>query len=111
MSYSLYLPRIVHEEYNIGVSSEAKYAVKPKKQSQGGLSGAIISTPDPLDFLEMLKGSSKRQGEQLLRYNPQSTPTGCCTSTATASLDQVGRAVGSINFTERNLGFRRCKDQ
>ena len=69
MSYSLYLPRIVHEEYNIGVSSEAKYAVKPKKQSQGGLSGAIIFTPDQLDFLETLKGSSKRQGEQLLRYS------------------------------------------
>ena len=46
MSYSLYLPRIVHEEYNIGVSSEAKYAVKPKKQSQGGLSGAT-SSPGP----------------------------------------------------------------
>ena len=30
------------KKYNIGVSSEAKYAVKPKKQSQGGLSGAIV---------------------------------------------------------------------
>ena len=68
MSYSLYLPRIASREYNIGVSSEAKYAVKPKKQSQGGLSGAIISTPDPLDFLESLKGSRTRQGEKLLRY-------------------------------------------
>ena len=56
------------KKYNIGVSSEAKYAVKPKKRSQGGLSGAIIFTPDQLDFLETLKGSSKRQGEQLLRY-------------------------------------------
>ena len=69
MSYSLYLPRIASREFhNIGVSSEAKYAVKPKKRSQGGLSGAIIFTPDQLDFLETLKGSSKRQGEQLLRY-------------------------------------------
>ena len=65
-----------HENYTFGDSSETKYAVKPKKQSQGGLSGAIISTPDPLDFLETLKGSSKRQGEQLLRYNPQKHPLG-----------------------------------
>ena len=57
-----------HENYTFGDSSETKYAVKPKKQSQGGLSGAIIFTPDQLDFLETLKGSSKRQGEQLLRY-------------------------------------------
>ena len=72
MSYSLYLPRIASREFhNIGVSSEAKYAVKPKKRSQGGLSGAIIFTPDQLDFLETLKGSSKRQGEQLLRYTTE----------------------------------------
>ena len=102
-----------HENYTFGDSSETKYAVKPKKQSQGGLSGAIIFTPDQLDFLETLKGSSKRQGEQLLRYNPQKHPLGAApvVSTSTAPLDQVGRAVGSVNFTERNLGFRRCKDQ
>ena len=59
---------LYNKKSNIGISSEAKYAVKPKKQSQGGLSGAIISTPDPLDFLETLKGSRTRQGEKLLRY-------------------------------------------
>ena len=56
------MPRIASREFhNIGVSSEAKYAVKPKKQSQGGLSGAIISTPDPLDCLPLNK-SRKSNG-------------------------------------------------
>ena len=35
-----------HENYTFGDSSETKYAVKPKKQSQGGLSGAT-SSPGP----------------------------------------------------------------
>ena len=147
------------KKYNIGVSSEAKYAVKPKKRSQGGLSGAIIFTPDQLDFLETLKGSSKRQGEQLLRYNPQKHPLGAAPvlqptsgpSWQSCGFNQLhGAEPGvsplqgpvinlqkfteedllvfcnthrlhlwtrlaelrvSINFKERNLGFRSCKDQ
>ena len=96
-----------HENYTFGDSSETKYAVKPKKQSQGGLSGAIISTPDPLDFLETLKGSSKRQGEQLLRYNPQRHPLGAAPVLRPHLWTKLAELQVSIDFNEWNLGFHQ----
>ena len=49
------------KKYNIGVSSEAKYAVKPKKQSQGGLSGAT-SSPGPTGLPGNVEGKQKEAG-------------------------------------------------
>ena len=62
MSDSCFLPRIVQQEI------QHWYFFRGEIHSQGGLGAAIISTPDPLDFLESLKGSRTRQGEKLLRY-------------------------------------------
>ena len=68
MSDSCFLPRIVQQEIQHWYFFRGEIRSTTREHSQGGLSAAIISTPDPLDFLESLKGSRTRQGEKLLRY-------------------------------------------
>ena len=104
MSYSFYLPRIVQQEIQHWCFFRGEIRSKTQEAESGRPKRAIIFTPDQLDFLETLKGSSKRQGEQLLRYNPQKHPLGAApvVSTSTAPLDQVGRAASPINFKEWN---------
>ena len=68
MSDSCFLPRIVQQEIQHWYFFIGEIRSKTREHSQGGLGAAIISTPDPLDFLESLKGSRTRQGEKLLRY-------------------------------------------
>ena len=114
--------RIVPERnITLVFSSEAKYADRSRSKDRVALSAANhFDTSDP-------SGSRPGQGQQksgeVVNFSAtihRTTPTGRCTSSSTAPLDQVGRAVVKVTIKKLqeaaaslgwNLGFHICKDQ